>query len=519
MEWDYIIIGSGFGGSITACRLAEGKKSVLVLERGRRWNENKDFPIEKHWFFDHKHPEKHNGWIDFRVFGKMNVVQGAGIGGGSLIYANISVEARPDVFESGWPAQITYDKLKPYYDKVARFMNVQRVPKDQVPERYRLMQRAAAATGYSDRFSAVELCVEFNERLDVSKAINASHDDLVKLSRSGKTVNQHGVPIGTCVHCGNCDLGCEFHAKSTLEKNYIPVAERAGAVFRALHVVRTIEPQSGGYLVRFDKITDGEMTAGSETARNVIVAAGSVGSTELLFRCRDQYRTLPRISPFLGCNWTSNGDFLTPALYEDYQPFPHRGPTITSIIDFGDGAYKGQKFWVQDGGYPNILRNYLHKFDKRSAQAIERVFENILDDNVMPWFAQGVDKGDGRLRLGRSWLPPWRKVLKLDWDTKTNAPLFDAIFEMHHMLSKKTGGKTRDSWLWKLLHTAITPHPLGGCNMGDSPANGVVNHKGEVFGYKGLYVADGSIIPRPIGRNPTRTIAALSERIAEHIAQ
>ncbi|PYQ26916.1 MAG: GMC family oxidoreductase [Acidobacteria bacterium] len=516
MIWDYIIIGSGFGGSITACRLAEKNQRVLVLERGRRWVEKDDFPITEPWIFDHKHPEKHNGWIDFRFFRKMSVIQGAGIGGGSLIYANISVEARPEVFKNGWPAEISYCELKPYYDKVAKFMNVQRVPENQVPERFRLMKRAADATGYGDRFRGVDLCVEFNPNLDITKTVDASDDELMALSKASRTVNQHGVEIGSCVHCGNCDIGCTYHAKSTLEKNYIPVAERAGAEFRPLHLVRTIEPQNGGYLVRFERLVDGERKPGSETARNVIVAAGSLGSTELLLRCRDQYKTLPHISRFLGHNWTSNGDFLTPAFYDDaHKPYPHRGPTITSIIDFGDGVYKGQKFWVQDGGYPNILLNYLNRFEKKRARALATLLENRFDDNVMPWFAQGVDAGDGLLHLRRSWLPPWRKELHLDWDTKTNAPLFDAIFEMHHLLSKKTGGTPHDSPFWKFLRWAVTPHPLGGCNMGTSPADGVVNHKGEVFGYKGLYVADGSIIPVPIGRNPTRTIAALSERIAK----
>jgi cholesterol oxidase len=519
MTWDYIIVGSGFGGSITACRLAEGNKRVLVLERGRRWKEDDDFPLTKSWIFDHKRPEKHNGWIDVRLFGRMNVIQGAGIGGGSLIYANVSVEARPDVFEQGWPQEITYEKLKPYYDKVAKFMNVQVVPANQVPERFRLMERAARETGYEDRFRPVHLAVEFDSNLDVTRVPDASDDELLAMSKAARTTNQHGVQIGTCVHCGNCDIGCKFHAKSTLEKNYIPVAERAGAEFRPLHVVRTIQPQNGGYNVHFDRITaDGKLLAGVESARNVIVAAGSLGSTELLFRCRDEHKTLPNISAFLGRNWTSNGDFLTPALYKD-PPYPHRGPTITSVIDFGDGAFKKQKFWIQDGGYPNILLNYLDSFDKKSARAIARVFENIFDDNVMPWFAQGVDAGDGRLHLGRSWLTPWRKELKLDWDLKTNEPLFDAIFEMHHVLSKATGGEPLDSPVWTLLRSAITPHPLGGCNMGTSAANGVVNHKGEVFGYNGLYVADGSIIPRPIGRNPTRTIAALSERIADHMLE
>jgi cholesterol oxidase len=204
-------------------------------------------------------------------------------------------------------------------------------------------------------------------------------------------------------------------------------------------------------------------------------------------------------------------------MYKDYKPYPHRGPTITSAIDFGDGAYKNQRFWIEDGGYPNLVVNYLRNFDTKTARAIAKALENVFDDNVMPWFAQGVDRGDGRLYLGREWLTPWKKRLKMDWNAKANAPLFNAISDMHHELSAATGGKPEFEMLWKQFQTVITPHPLGGCNMGTSAANGVVNHMGEVFGHPGLYVCDGAIIPVPIGRNPTRTIAALAERFAENL--
>lgn len=509
MTWDYIIVGSGFGGSVTACRLAERGKKVLVLERGRRWEE-KSYPIKDSWVYDHHRPEKHDGWLDFRLFGKMSVVQGAGIGGGSLVYANISVEARPEVFEKGWPAELTYNELKPYYDKVAKFMNVQRVPENQVPERYKLMQRAAEAKGWGDRFRPLELCVEFDKDLDMNALRSAKDPEAFR----SEWTNQHGQKVGRCLHCGNCDIGCSYGAKSTLGKNYIPVAEKHGAEFRPLHIVKTIARENGGYAVHFDRVINGKRVAGKETAKRVIVAAGSLGSTELLLRSRDEFKTLPNVSAFLGRNWSSNGDFLTPTVYEDFKPMPHEGPTITSAIDFGDGAYKGQKFWIEDGGYPNLLLNYFQQFDSKSARLISKALATIFDENVMPWFAQGIDAGDGRLKLGRTWWKPWEKKLKLDWNTKTNEPVFDAIFDMHHELSSVGNGKPLDSPLWTIAKSVITPHPLGGCNIGTTSSNGVVDHKGEVFGHPGLYVADSAIIPKPIGRNPTRTIAALAERIA-----
>lgn len=134
-SFDLIVIGSGFGGAISAARLAAKGYRVLVLERGRRWTPE-TFPRRPNdaWLWDHRNPATCHGWFDFRVFPGMSVVQGAGVGGGSLVYANISVDAKPDTFDRGWPAEITFSELEPYYQAVGAMMNVQKVPANQWPE-------------------------------------------------------------------------------------------------------------------------------------------------------------------------------------------------------------------------------------------------------------------------------------------------------------------------------------------------------------------------------------------------
>ena len=139
-------------------------------------------------------------------------------------------------------------------------------------------------------------------------------------------------------------------------------------------------------------------------------------------------------------------------------------------------------------------------------------------DNVMPWFGQSMDAADGKLYLGRVWYAPWRRKLKLDWEVDKSEAVIDAMVSMHERLSEATGGEAHVPPTWSVLKNLVTPHPLGGCNMGTTAADGVVDHLGQVFGYANLYVADGAIVPRAIGLNPSRTIAALSERIAEKIA-
>ena len=524
MPYDVIVIGSGFGGAITACRLAEAGYKVLILERGRRWNKT-NYPRkpEDKWIWNGDCPEKENGWMELHTFRHMAVVQGAAVGGGSLIYANISCEAPQSAFAQGWPAEVTYAELKPYYDQVAKFMNVQPVPDNQWTQRMRLMQQGANAIGAGDRFKKLELAVTFAQQwnYDLPNCHDASH--------SKPFTNPQGVQQGTCVHLGNCDIGCEVDARNTLDRNYIPWAEKHGAEVRELHLVTNIEQIDAGYRVHFDQLATGQRTAGSETARIVIVAASSLGSTELLLRCRDLTRTLPNISAFLGRDWSSNGDFLTPAFYHDRDVLPSTGPTITCAIDFLDRSQAGQSFWIEDGGFPNLLRDYLGALTSGAnsgglwARMIMEAFGHMLRDddsqafrNVMPWFAQGVDAANGVLKLDRN---PFtgKSSLNLDWDVEKSKPAVEAVIAIHQKLSKATGGDPVVPPTWSLLNFLITPHPLGGCSMGTSPANGVVNHAGEVFGYKNLYVADAAIIPEALGVNPSRTIGALAERVAKII--
>src|SRR5262245_42657071 len=203
MPFDAIVIGSGFGGAVTACRLAESGRRVLVLERGRRWDPT-TFPrrATDHWLWDQRHPEQRPGWLDIRIFPNMTVAQGAGVGGGSLVYANISCEAPARVFEVGWPPEITYSELKPHYDRVKTFMNVKKVPDGQWTPRMFLMKEAADQLGYAGRFEQLELAVTFDENWTY-------HDFARGTAASVPRTNAQGATQGTCVHLGNCDIGCD----------------------------------------------------------------------------------------------------------------------------------------------------------------------------------------------------------------------------------------------------------------------------------------------------------------------
>jgi cholesterol oxidase len=524
-QFDVIVIGSGFGGAITARRLAEKGMRVLVLERGRRWDPV-TYPRKPGdaWIFSQSKPERHNGWLDLRFFKHMTVAQAAGVGGGSLTYSSVALEANPNIFALGWPAEITYGELKPYYDTVAKEMDLQVVPDGQLTSRFKVAREAAHNLGYDDRFSKAGLAVSFSEDW------NYDLDDPFDPKHSKGFVNAHGQRQGTCIHLGNCDVGCDVRAKNTLDVNYIPRAEQAGAEVRPLHVVRVIEPVEGNYRVVFDHIDGGRLIRGEETARYVVVAAGSLGTTELLLRCRDEFKTLPALSPLLGTHWSPNANFLSLGSYgaDKGRVRQSTGVAISSVLDFTDGSFRNQRFAIEDDGFPNVILNALKEYldnqlvTSLGSKLLESLEHHLREDyalsDLMVWLGAGMDAADGRFRLERHGLLSKELDLELDWDNDASMGVFEAISEMQRELTRATGGRWFVPPTWSLFKNLLTLHPLGGCKIGVSPETGVVDHLGHVFGYPNLIVADGAMIPTSTGRNPSHTIAALAERIAAHIS-
>ncbi len=525
--FDVIVIGTGFGGAVAACRLAQAGARVLVLERGRRWTKDQ-FPRSPTdaWFYDHRKPHKSNGWLDLRLYRGMAVAQGAGVGGGSLCYSSVVIEAGPELFGPGWPAELSLAELKPYYERAQQMLAVQVIPDGQLTQRYKLMRQAAQREGFADRFHSVPLAVSFDPQwnYDLPQPHSPRH--------SRTFTNPQGQVQGTCIHLGTCDIGCDVRAKNTLDLNYLAAAESAGADVRPLHRARFVRPVVDGqrYEVAFERIADGALEPGTVRADKVVLAAGSLGSTELLLRSRDQYATLPAVSPALGSRWSANANVLTPDIYSNPADVQQTvGPTISAGLDFMDGSVAGQRFMLEDDGFPNFLLNTVNAklrsqwfspfvwLLKRHLQ--RHVVSNNPLAGVMVWLGVGVDAADGRLRLKRRLVPPFDFDLDLDWRIRESRTVIDTILNLHARLSRANGGHLEVPLYWSLLRSLVTVHPLGGCAIGTSPATGVVDHRGQVFGYPGLFVVDGASLPGAVGHNPSLTIAALAERAAHLMMQ
>ena len=521
-SYDAVVIGSGFGGSITGCRLAQAGRSVCILERGRRWT-NTEFPrspsqVARDAFWDTDSGRV--GLLEYRAFRHVHVIQGCGVVGGSLHYFNVHLRPPEQIFEDPrWPADVNAEVLDPYYRLAKEMLDAAPLtpPLDRVlPTRTTTFQDACRTAGHDPELVNIAVYTGPGRR------------------------NPHGgVAQQPCDYSGNCALGCATRAKNTLDVNYLPLAERHGAEIYPLHRVDRIEPlPGGGYRVAFtrlDRTSPGPVDTGWVTAKTVIVAAGTLGSSELLLRCRDRDGTLPLLSRMLGHGFSGNGDLLLAGTLTDRDVDASRGPSITAGADFSSSD---QQIYVEDLGFPDPLMWFIEGMLANAAPSLNllrwaRLFlqgslgisgathritherERLIRGRTrgfLPYLGMCRDAADGQFVLTPE------GDLDLRWNPANSVRNYAELEDAMRALSRALGGEYVPSPLWSPpLREALTAHPLGGCVMADDPQRGVVNSFGEVHGYPQLFVVDGSIVPTPLSRNPTATISALAERAAFHL--
>jgi cholesterol oxidase len=549
-RFDAIVVGSGFGASVAACRLAQAGREVLVLERGRSFPPG-SFPRSPRLLAQNLWDPGNGlyGMFDVWSFRGIEALVSSGLGGGSLIYANVLIRKDPAWFVDDIPGQperpwpVTYRDLEPHYEAAEAMLGAQRYPFDVAPY-------SSTAKTEAMRYAASQLDLDWQlPNLAVTFA-NPGRPPVPSEPITEERPNLHGLPRHTCRLCGECDIGCNDGAKNTLDYNYLSRAVDAGAVIRTLSQVRDIQPAEGGFLVTYI-LRDPEVAPGAAGERHtvfadrLIVGAGTFGSTHLLLR---NHSAFPHLSPALGTRFSGNGDLLTFLLHSQRQvegtavprPLnPEFGPVITSAIrmpDTLDGKGDvGRGFYVEDGGNPQFLdwvtqsagaplvvarlaeflarRVWAHATGNPRSNISTNISRliggGVTSATMLPVLCMGRDIPDGNMTLRGG-------DLELDWTTSSSASFFDRVERTLDNIADSLGATLANTPLW-LFKRVITVHPLGGVPMGADHEKGVVDEWGEAFGYPGLHVVDGSVMPGPVGPNPSLTIAAFAERAAAHI--
>jgi cholesterol oxidase len=561
MHYDAVIVGSGFGGSVMAYRLAEAGLHVCLLERGKSYPPGSfaRTPYQmKHNFWDPSAGSYglYNAWN----FSRLTAVVSSGLGGGSLIYSNITIRkdekwfVKEDPAKGGyeyWP--VTRADLDPHYGRVEKMLNVQQYPLEHAP--YNTAGRARAF-----RDAARNLNLDWYLPKQAVTFANEGAEPVPGVPIHEDFPNIHGPNSvrSTCRLCGECNLGCNFGSKNTLDYTYLTAAQRLGAEILPLCEVRTFEPiADGGYSISYvehDPTLEGQplnthdpavLPPTTITADRLILSAGSLGTPFLLLKNRSAF---PHISTMLGTHYSGNGDFVAAATKcrehtngKEVQRIiePSYGPAITGTVripdalDTGEGDTRG--FYVQDAGYPNFVNWILQIVSVPDSfgawvhvggDLIKRWFEGEAETDIGGIIAQLLGTNDASAcalpmgGMGREYpigtMSLHDNKLYVDVNSHLSDSYYARVRQQMVALSSALGGQMTDDPLW-LLNRLVTVHPLGGCPMGRTSAEGVVNAYGEVFNYPGLYIADGSVMPGPVGANPSLTIAALSDRTADAI--
>lgn len=521
--YDYVIIGSGFGGSVGALRLTEKGYSVLVLEQGKRFRDQ-DFATTnwQFWKYLWAPPLRSFGVLQLSPFKDVFVLHGAGVGGGSLGYASVSMQpTEPTFAEEGWNQPIAWgDALRPFYQVARRMLGVATNPRFWAADD--LLKGIARELGQESTFHPTDVAIFFGKR-----------------EREGQEIPDpffggEGPARNTCIHCGGCMVGCRHNAKNTLVKNYLYLAEKWGARVQPEAQVRDIQPlpdaQPDGarYSVVYRSSTAWIWKPEKRVrARNVIVAAGALGTLRLLLRCREITGSLKNLSPRLGDMVRTNSESLTGVVARNKQTDFSKGIAITSIF------HADAVTTVEPVRYPagSSLMRFLTgpmvesndptwlRFIKTIAQIISRPID-FAQTHFLPGWAQRttillvMQNVDNRvkMRLGRSIYTLFRKGLVSQPDNEKNIPgKLDIAHDVTKNMAGKIGAISAGSINESLLNVSMTAHIMGGCPIGVDAQSGVVGLDYQVHGYPGLYVMDGSIMPANPGVNPSLTITAMSE--------
>jgi len=513
-DFDYIIIGSGFGGAVSALRLSEKGYRVLVIEKGK-WYSSDDFPKTnwnlKRWlwvpllrFF---------GFFKITYFRHISILSGVGVGGGSLAYCNTLPVPRQEFFQApSWAHLADWEsELHEHYQTSLTMLGAAKNPALQVGDL--ALQELSRRINREDQFSPTDVAVFFGK----------SDKTVADPYFGGKGPERAG-----CNFCGGCMTGCRYNAKNTLDKNYLYLAQKNGVKIQAeskVYDVQSLNADDGsqGYRIHWRDSTSIIKHKGSCTCRAVIFAGGVLGTVPLLLKLKK--KSLPKISDKIGCHVRTNSESLSGITVCNDDLVFSDGIAIGSILHTDKFSHlEPVRFSAGSGAWRPLLapmvngKNTIHRLASILLDWLKHPIKNFRVFFVDDWakrtqillFMQTINS---TLRFAKGFFG-MKSTIEQGGSTPTFIPESKELAEEY---AKIVGGKTTMLLTESLFGIPLTAHILGGAVMGKNESEGVIDCDNRVFGYKNMYICDGSMISANPGVNPALTITALSERAMSKI--